>query len=792
MGFPVSMFAAFLAFFIPILSFPPLFAPPDWAKVLVFRVAVSVLWLFFLWSIATGKRKLRAISLLPGILLLLLFVQLALFAAASLLGSDPLMSLWGDPVRSGGLVNFAFLTSFVLLLFLVLDERSWHRVLRWALAGAVGVSAIAIFQWLGFLPDLFLATGGRPASSLGSTMTLGLFLLLFTFLALSKIRDNKKWGLLLASLFVFAIALTETRAVFLGLGIGLFFFLFWYPTKEKTRALLMKYVLIGTLLAGGVLLLAANLLPSSPDLLKRLKVPNFQNEPRVAAWQVTLQAINASPVLGYGPENFAIGFDKFYDPTLPNLSRGPGAGITTWWDRGHNILLDTAMQGGIGAVLLLLLLWTLLFWGLQKIKKEKGELALKAHGLQAAFLGYGVANLFSFETFSTQFIFFTLLAYALFLISLRRELPLKRSSGEAVVRQLAEADGAEAAAPSKLQASMFVLVGFAFLWLNWNYSILPLMTNARIVEAKSFATRERCDLAIPLAEKAEMQAPYSLKAYAGLSYVDIILKCQNQLPKKIHGVLTQEGIGILKEVAKVRPLYTRTWIVLGGLTNTLLEEAVKNGATEKAGVLAEQAQGFFTKALEISPKRQEVYIEWVKTFLIQGKYEGAREKAKECLSLNINSAHCWFLLARAEISLGNAEQGSRALATAEQLGYGLTSKRSLLQLGNAYLTSQNYQALAEIYEKLVSSNYDPANLTYHETLIALYQQLGQRENLLHATGRIDLLSGNYEKARTAAKECIALNAQSLSCWYLLEKAEFALGNKKESEKARERVRELSK
>ncbi|MBI4122985.1 MAG: O-antigen ligase family protein [Parcubacteria group bacterium] len=759
--------------FLPLLDIPPWLSPPDWGKAIVFRIAVSLLWMYVAWTVCTGKKRIGTISLksIPGLLIIVLVLQVLVYLLAAVFSPDPLMSFLGDPIRSGGLVNYAFLASFVFLLLFFLESDDWQTVMKWAIWGAVGVSAVAIVQWQGLLPELFVATGTRPTSTLGSTMTLGLFLILFVFLSLT----NKKWGLPLAALFTFVIALTETRAVFLGLGIGLFFFLFWYPTKEKARALFMKYVLIGTLLLGGVLLLAANLSLSSPDLLKRLKVPNFQNEPRFAAWQVTLQAINASPVLGYGPENFAIGFDKFYNPALPNLSRVPGSGVTTWWDRGHNILLDTAMQGGIGAVLLLLLLWMLLFWGLQKVKKEKGELALKAHGLQAAFLGYGVANLFSFETFSTQLIFFTLLAYSLHLISLRRDLPPKRSSGEA--------------GPSKLRVPIFILVGFAFLWFNWNYTLKPLAANANIIEAKALAKSGNCQEALPLAENAVRGAPGPMKSYAALSLGDIILDCQSQLPDK-RPELAQKAIEALQTADESRPLFPRAWIAMGGFTNILLETASREGNQEKVKGEAANADMFFRKALELSPKRQETYIEWVKTFLIQGDYEGAKEKIGECLSLNINSAHCWFLLARAEISLGNAEQGSHALKTAELLGYNPTSRRSLLQLANAYLASQNYQAMAKIYETLTSSNYDPVPRAYYETLIALYQQLGQRENILHAAGRMYLVFGDYEKSKVTAKECIAFNAQSAYCWYLLGKAESALGNEEEGERAKARAQEL--
>lgn len=88
-------------------------------------------------------------------------------------------------------------------------------------------------------------------------------------------------------------------------------------------------------------------------------------DPRFSAWQITLKAIKEKPIFGWGPENLSIGFDKYYDPSLPYISKEWGG----WWDRAHNIILDTAATFGIPAVIIYLALFAVLFWQLQKSKK---------------------------------------------------------------------------------------------------------------------------------------------------------------------------------------------------------------------------------------------------------------------------------------------------------------------------------------------------------------------------------------------------------------------------------------
>ena len=113
------------------------------------------------------------------------------------------------------------------------------------------------------------------------------------------------------------------------------------------------------------------------------------------------------PILGYGPENFSVGFDKYYDPSIPYLNKSWG----DWWDRAHNIILQTGSDAGFLGIIAYLALFSILLWQLQKLKsagKEAGkqaEFAITAHGIQAALISYLVANFFGFDSFATYIIF---------------------------------------------------------------------------------------------------------------------------------------------------------------------------------------------------------------------------------------------------------------------------------------------------------------------------------------------------------------------------------------------------
>src|SRR5207237_349338 len=74
----------------------------------------------------------------------------------------------------------------------------------------------------------------------------------------------------------------------------------------------------------------------------RLSVAAFLNDGRFPAWQVGFKAFLQKPWLGWGPENYSIGFDKYYN----NFSGD------AWWDRAHNIPLEIATTAGLPALVL--------------------------------------------------------------------------------------------------------------------------------------------------------------------------------------------------------------------------------------------------------------------------------------------------------------------------------------------------------------------------------------------------------------------------------------------------------
>ena len=106
--------------------------PNDWGKAIFFRIALSLMIFLFLFqiffekiSLADIRNKIKTISL-PFYLLVTLF---GIYLLATLFSVNPHFSLWGDPLRNGGFINFSFYIFLAILAFLIIKKSDWQKYL---------------------------------------------------------------------------------------------------------------------------------------------------------------------------------------------------------------------------------------------------------------------------------------------------------------------------------------------------------------------------------------------------------------------------------------------------------------------------------------------------------------------------------------------------------------------------------------------------------------------------------------------------------------------------------------
>jgi O-antigen ligase len=709
----------FVILFLPFLNFLPYFAPPDWGKTIIFR-SILAIFLFLIsyyflnkptYKEKTGNQFFSPLNLKKNHIAWALLTLLGFFLLATLFSVDPHFSFFGDPIRAGGVLNFAFYIIFCLFLFSYVKEQDWQRYFDFSIVIGILVSLVAIFQSLGWFRNLLSYVPSRPPSTIGNPIFLGVYLVILFFLLLPKIiqaiKTKETSYLVFYSssllLFLYVILLTGSRAAWLALIAGCFWFVIFYPQK----------ILKTKLLAGAILLVAvafvyyANTTTHFPDFLAHNKLFNaiqprlsfklFLDDERFPAWSIGWQAFLEKPLFGWGPENYAVGFNKYYNPSTVGYS---------WWDKAHNVFLEIANTAGLTTLLSYLVLIGILIWQLSKksFDKNPGD-RLQKHGLITTIIAYLIANFFSIDSFSSYLLFFMIIAYTMFLIKKESSETAPQSTVQPIIKQ--------ALKHKKLTlGALFILM----LWFIWFYNIVPLGVNAEINRTQTLVTFKKCDQAFAKMDE-NLKTHSFLNTYVRLKYIDFVGQCSDLYSDK-SAIYAQKGIAVEKELTVSNPLYVRSWLYLAQFT-TIVANSQQDPQIKKE-LFAKSYQAL-DKASSLSPRNMDILLEKWRTDLLSQDYKKMIERGDTCVKEYPQVGTCYWIRGLGNIRMKKFDEAKKDIETAEHYKFDYVNEISLAQLINAYLDVENYQELVPAYEKLIK--IDPSVPENHISLAVIYTKL---------------------------------------------------------------------
>ena len=326
-------------------------------KYAIFRTAVDLSLIFFL--IGLLQKNEESVGMFKKIEILFrkpLFIAIGIFTLvfviACFFGVNPSNSFWSNFERGEGGVQIIHLFLFFSLISLLFnDEKSWRRVLIFAILGGMLMSGYGLFAALGkpgFVGAKFAEPGFRFQGSIGNpayVAAYAIFLMFYAFcLSLLGHQKNKTVLSKIIYILIFAVffavfILAATRGAFVGfvsaLVIGAAYFAY---TKPKLRPVLIGAIIILTVSVSTLVYFKdSKLVKSLPG--SRIFDISFSTETfrhRAIEWKVAIDAFKERPLLGWGPENFIFAFDKLYNIRHFTTQAGFGA----WFDRAHNIFLD--------------------------------------------------------------------------------------------------------------------------------------------------------------------------------------------------------------------------------------------------------------------------------------------------------------------------------------------------------------------------------------------------------------------------------------------------------------------
>lgn len=692
----IAIASVFALPFVCLIVASSLFFPFITGKNFAFRLIVEIgfgAWL----ALAIVSREYRPRR---SFILAALGIFTFIILLADLLGEYPFKSIWSNYERMDGWVTLIHLFAYVVVATSVMrTERLW----KWLMWTSLGVSAyLSLYGLLQVAGITALGQGGQAGltarldGTFGNPIYFAVYMLFHVFLAAMlwsqawvERGHGKRVGISLAygSIIVadtYMLLATGTRGTMLGLIGGAFLtaiLVLIQANKSKTawRAAVAGLVVLAVL-ASGFFLVKNQPWVHKIGFLSRMATISASDttaKSRFYNWGMAWQGVQEKPLLGWGQENYALVFDKYYDPRMH--------GQEPWFDRVHNIIFDWLVAGGFLGLISYLSIFAATLWVLWR---SSGFSVAERALLTGLLAGYFVHNFFVFDNVTSYILFGTVLAFIMYRQTdhpnakpVLSGTPVSHGSlpyvaGAAVVLVWAIAWGVNGKAIAENRTLLTALSNQGNLQTTYD-----LFRQA--IDYGAFGTQEvREQLAQGASQLAQANVPGEIK-------------------QQFYTLATQE----MTLQAEESPLDARFPLFLGVLYDSFGD--YKNGA-----IALERAQ-------QLSPKKQSIFYERAQNAELQGDTARAIDLYRQAFELNTDIREPRIIYAAVLIRNGRAAEADQILAPIIEKGYA-ADQRILSSL----VTAREYARAAAIWTAYIKVH--PEDVQGFYTLAAIYYQGGDK------------------------------------------------------------------
>jgi O-antigen ligase/thioredoxin-like negative regulator of GroEL len=685
----VSVFSLCL---VPFIVSTSLFFPFIVGKNILFRVAVEIglaAWVFLAFRDASARPRVSA--------LLWSFVAFTgVMGLATVFGENPWKSFWSNFERMEGYVTILHLLGYFVMTSTVLNtEKVWSWFLKTSLGASIIVSGYALMQVFGYIP---VNQGGtRVDATLGNATYLAVYVLFHIFFAaMLCVRERKAWLKVtyaaIALVHMIVLYNTGTRGTVFGLIAGSFVvtaLIALFDKREKKRRVIAASVIgAGIILSLGALAVKnAPFVQNSPVLSRYASISfnEIQTQGRYFIWPMAVKGFEQRPILGWGQDNFNYVFNANYDPRM--------YGQEQWFDRAHNVFLDWLIAGGLLGLLSYLALYAAGIWMLWKKATDMSftEKALLT-GLGVA---YFVHNLLVFDNIMSYILFASVLAFIHFK-STRLAHPVGSDAEEL--------DGNESVT---VGAVLLIALCFSLYFFNWR----AYATGSALLEGlrASSSNPVQADLVL-----ARYQEALSYDTVGRPETLERIIEAAPRFNSSGATIQSRQkfyemGRKALEEQLTRAPGDARYELFAGVFYNSYGQNDV--------------ALAHFTKARELSPKKQTILFALGNFYLNTKEYQKASDVFKTAFDLDASNQQAGNYYAISLIYLGKEPQAKAFLK--EKFGNDDMTGDIFLR---AYVEAADWASVVKTLKVRVAA--DPTNMSERQNLAAAYVQMGDKPSAI--------------------------------------------------------------
>lgn len=713
--------------------FTDLLFPYITSKQLPFNILMEILlvfWLVFIWRYPEHRPQKSLISW--G--LIAYFVAIL---ASCLVSVDINLSFWGDAER---MLGFFHLIHFLIFYFILITVfRSWRE---WRVLFFLSTLVATVFSLIGLF-------GENPYSTIGNVAYVSSYLIFnIYFCVLLFFRQPGsfwRWFYIIPVLIMFwHFKSMHTSGAIIGLAVSvllLFLLIGLTHIKKNIRRWFLGIFLVA--IFGIIIIFSQHQSAWFQDsFLRSLTTQKSTFQTRLISWRGAAADFKNHPIFGTGFGNYAIIFDKHFDPKFFNYMIAE-----TYFDRAHNNLIDiTSTTGLLGLITYLSIFVAVLYYLWQIFRINGRRISGSGSGLKnleiliiiVLLTAYFIQNLAIFDTFAT---YIGLMMVLGFIYYLNQEKKASTEDSPSEELEINETD-----APDrwrlKSQNQEFMALG-----------ILIIITYVVIIQANikpwrmfhgiinGYSQIMSGDVAGGLDLYRESLSGTPLDRDARTILVTLFVSNPNitsALPVYRVASDLDYVISLAQKNVDLNPNDSLSQMQLAQILDTTARFYYNN--IEKFNKYSGPALIAIDRSIEASPGRIPVYLAKAQILLIRNEEEKAIETIKYANSLNPNFAEGYCRLGQFYLLMDKLSEAGEALdSCAAKGGVNQINSDRLLKLVISYYISQE--------------RYDQA-LLFTERLVFVN---GQDPGIWLNLAKIYLAMGDDPKAKEAIKQAVLLD-----------------------------------
>jgi O-antigen ligase len=711
----------------PFVKVDSLIFPFISGKVYLFRLLVELSFLCWIFLMIQDKRYRPNFK---NVLIIAIILYLAGLIITGFLGIDWINSFFSGFERGDGVIQFALLVLYFLMLISVLkSKKDWQMLLGVFLITSL---LISLYSWFNYKEQIRLSGNFGNSAYLGAYMIIAIG---FTAIILEDQFSERKpapyhpsdarigagfWPFKLNILLLFFLGLlffltlffSQTRGCYVGLAGGFLILtilsiLFLRKEKKRLVIILCLILLIGIISLGLVFAFKNSHFIKTSETLSRLTdITEFWRlssiKERLLTWQIAIKGFKDKPFFGWGSENFGSIFNKYYDYRV---------GLEEpWFDRAHNQFLEVLATGGIFLFSLYLLWIFSVFYLIFKIFKEKKLLSIILASIYSAYL---IQGLFLFDTFPLYLALFSFFGFVYFeyqSVYHPEDLSIPNNIKEREARKK------NPLANYILIVAATCLIAFLIYTTAW----IPYRANSLTLKCFIFTLKRNYDAAGSFLNQAlKINSPYvflDVRKRGGWEFLAFLEKIDKEKEDiesitKLYKIITLE----LEKVADRHPFDPQIYYVLG--------RAYRLGSEKLSQDDLGKAEKILRRSFNYSQLRADYFDELAKVLVAQGKFDEAEDLVKGYIKkvnredpfLNMTLGNLYFIEEKYDLAMTEyqkakekgydffeiLEEYNRYLSTAEQLGdYEKVVEICLLHFEKKGPDAQTFFNLAVAYMNL--------------------------------------------------------------------------------------------